>query len=327
MEWMDAGDLSTQIVNLKRNHELSFSEGILINSFVQLILALHYMHSSRMLHRDLKPSNVVLTSGGLVKLADFGFSQWYETTVSGQVGNTFLGTEPYLAPEQWSRGGYSSKADVWSLGVVLYELVQLSRPFEGATTEDYQRMICSDPHPQISCSQCPPELADIINWMLRKDPKERPAVSDIMKVPWVQQRIQGWLEWVADESYVSDLVKADINLTTQRQLQVEQTPVDLRPSQDSLDYEGNVSLWLEGSNCAVRYLVLQGGRLEMVDSNVSTRGANCFILDSQYEVQLVQAHAFVLSFPDRCRAWCMVCADAQQWVEKIKRNTMAHPML
>lgn len=110
MEFADHGDLNRNlnhgsIVSVDKTTgreivaKLQLYEREAGTYFVQLLLALHHIHSHRMMHRDIKSANVFLTSIGIIKLGDFGFSQKYESTVSSEsVAGTFLGTPYYLSP-------------------------------------------------------------------------------------------------------------------------------------------------------------------------------------------------------------------------------------
>ena len=97
---------------------------------VQLVSALQYLHGHRVLHRDLKAQNVMLTLDQRVKLGDFGVSRQMSTQTD--LAQTVVGTPVYMAPEVMKSESYAEPADVWALGVVLYELLALRRPFEGA---------------------------------------------------------------------------------------------------------------------------------------------------------------------------------------------------
>eukprot|EP00057_Strongylocentrotus_purpuratus_P035187 XP_798058.1 PREDICTED: serine/threonine-protein kinase Nek2 [Strongylocentrotus purpuratus] len=128
MEYGDGGDLARKIEEAKLSGQ-SISAPQILNWFVQLCLALYYMHSEKVLHRDLKPSNLFLTSKGLIKVGDFGISKMLQHTLDH--ASTTIGTPYYLSPEICQKQPYNQKSDMWAAGCILYELVTLTRPFEG----------------------------------------------------------------------------------------------------------------------------------------------------------------------------------------------------
>lgn len=98
-----------------------------MNIFKQIIDAFKVLYKSRIMHRDLKPDNILIHNGQ-IKLGDFGFCKSLETTVD--MAATMLGSPIYMAPEVLRGESYTSKADIWSLGVVLFEMLFGFCPFE-----------------------------------------------------------------------------------------------------------------------------------------------------------------------------------------------------
>lgn len=93
----------------------------------QLVAALHYLHSARIMHRDMKPQNVLVCADGSVKLCDFGFAR--AMSVRTLVLTSIKGTPLYMSPELVQEQPYDHRADLWSLGIILYELVVGEPPF------------------------------------------------------------------------------------------------------------------------------------------------------------------------------------------------------
>jgi len=133
-------------------------------------------HEAGVIHRDIKPANILINSDDVPKVADFGLARVADDSFHSVTGE-FAGTWAYMSPEQVTakRIGMDHRTDVFSLGVVLYELLALRRPFEGDTAAQIaERILFFDP-PEASTvrSQCPVELALICGKALQKSPDAR----------------------------------------------------------------------------------------------------------------------------------------------------------
>ncbi|HUN63551.1 MAG TPA: protein kinase [Candidatus Sulfotelmatobacter sp.] len=149
---------------------------------LQLADALAHAHSRGVIHRDLKASNVMLMPSGRLKVLDFGISQRFEpgrmsdgTTVldaSWESQHTFTGTLPYVAPEILKGQEADVRTDIWSLGVLLYEMAAGHRPFRGETAFELSAAILRERAPEI-VPPLPPVLNSVIEKSLDKDPGQR----------------------------------------------------------------------------------------------------------------------------------------------------------
>uniref|UniRef100_A0A0D3IE25 non-specific serine/threonine protein kinase n=1 Tax=Emiliania huxleyi (strain CCMP1516) TaxID=280463 RepID=A0A0D3IE25_EMIH1 len=126
MQYCDGGDLEHRL-NQAREERVMLPDARLLDWFVQMALALQYLHSKRILHRDLKTANVFLTALGIVKLGDFGVSRVLSATT--ELAKTFVGTPYYLSPELLNNSPYGHASDVWALGVIFYEMCTLAHPY------------------------------------------------------------------------------------------------------------------------------------------------------------------------------------------------------
>lgn len=138
--------------------------------------ALQAAHDAGVIHRDVKPANVLITRDDEPKLTDFGLARIVDDAFVSMTGD-FGGTYAYLSPEQVTakRIGLDHRTDIFSLGVVLYELLSLRRPFDGDTSHQVMKQIvATEPvAPSKFRSQCPKDLSVICSKALEKDPDRR----------------------------------------------------------------------------------------------------------------------------------------------------------
>ena len=140
------GDLHFHIKRkLKKNEH--FPEKIIKNWFLQIVMALEYLHKRRVLHRDIKSSNIFITSCGSVKIGDFGIAKVLASTVDNAM--TLVGTPYYLSPEVCEDKPYTFKSDIWALGCVLYEMCSLKHPFQSKSLIDLIIQIVKEKPPDI----------------------------------------------------------------------------------------------------------------------------------------------------------------------------------
>jgi serine/threonine protein kinase len=142
----------------------------------QVARALSVAHAQGIVHRDLKPENVVRTTAGVVKILDFGVAR-AESLISPRLTQTgaLLGTPAYMSPEQAQGHDIDFRTDLFSFGVLLYEMASGSNPFEDTTfTATIARIVGSEPAPLSEvCSVGSPALDRIVARCLRKQPRER----------------------------------------------------------------------------------------------------------------------------------------------------------
>lgn len=141
----------------------------------ELLDALQYSHDHGVVHRDVKPANMILTRAGRVKVADFGVAR-IESSNMTQVG-TVIGTPAYMSPEQLAGQTVDSRTDIYSAGVVLYQLLTGDRPYHGSNlTSIYHQALNSDPVPPSKLAVTVPEAFDpVVARAMAKRPADRYA--------------------------------------------------------------------------------------------------------------------------------------------------------
>ncbi|KAE9043960.1 hypothetical protein PR001_g5564 [Phytophthora rubi] len=193
-EFADGGDLSHELARRTSRHEY-FEPDDLLGLFVQVCLALKHLHDRKILHRDVKPANIFLTKSGVVKLGDLGVATVLSHTLA--CAQTSIGTPYYTAPEICLGKRYNAKADVWSLGCVLFEMASFSHAFEGRSQRQLFDNIVRGVTPRLpSCgilNRIQRELQALVDDMLRKEPRARPSVNQLIRRPLVLARIQSFL--------------------------------------------------------------------------------------------------------------------------------------
>src|SRR5438067_980917 len=154
---------------------------------IQMASALAVAHNAGIVHRDIKPENIMLRPDGYVKVLDFGIAKLAEQEVPATMPKdealllvetnlgSILGTIPYMSPEQAWGASVDKGTDIWSLGVVLYEMVTGHAPFTGDTPREVMSSILEKEPPQLTSylAHAPAELQQIISKTLRKDREER----------------------------------------------------------------------------------------------------------------------------------------------------------
>ena len=152
----------------------------------QLADALAAAHAQGVIHRDLKPSNVVLSPDGRAKVLDFGIARLVpagadmSASVPGTIGVGLVGTPGYAAPEQYLSRNVDGRADLYALGVMIYEMITGRRPFPGTDAVLLATAVLRDDAPPLTASGMwvPPTLEALVARLLQRDPNKRPSSGD-----------------------------------------------------------------------------------------------------------------------------------------------------
>ena len=192
MDYADGGDLSMKI---KAQNGVLFDENTILDWFTQVCLAIKHIHDRKILHRDIKSQNIFLMKNGQVKLGDFGIAKCLDQTIDK--AKTYVGTPYYLSPEIINSQPYGFQSDIWSLGVLLYEMCALKMPFDASNLPQLYIKI-------INCNYQPlnnkysNELKKLVKDMLNEVSLKRPTISQILDNPIIRPRIKNFL---SEEDY------------------------------------------------------------------------------------------------------------------------------
>ncbi|XP_067994963.1 serine/threonine-protein kinase 36 isoform X2 [Melanerpes formicivorus] len=151
----------------------------------QLVSALYYLHSHRILHRDMKPQNILLDKDGVVKLCDFGFAR--AMSIHTMVLTSIKGTPLYMPPELVEERPYDHTADLWSVGCILYELFVGTPPFYTSSIFQLISLIVNDPIKwPVAIS---PVFKSFLQGLLKKDPCQRLSWPELLSHPFIDGRV------------------------------------------------------------------------------------------------------------------------------------------
>uniref|UniRef100_UPI0037E7D349 serine/threonine-protein kinase Nek4 n=1 Tax=Semicossyphus pulcher TaxID=241346 RepID=UPI0037E7D349 len=188
MGFCEGGDLYHR---LKQQKGDLLAERQVVEWFVQIAMALQYLHERNILHRDLKTQNIFLTKTNIIKVGDLGIARVLEN--QNDMASTLIGTPYYMSPELFSNKPYNHKSDVWALGCCVYEMSTLKHAFNAKDMNSLVYRIVEGKLPQMP-SRYDPQLGELIKSMLCKRPEDRPDVKLILRQPYIKRQIAMFLE-------------------------------------------------------------------------------------------------------------------------------------
>ncbi|XP_068239188.1 uncharacterized protein [Palaemon carinicauda] len=215
MEYCEGGDLARQI-EMKKVEESLFPEGQVLSWTLKITEGLSYIHDRKIIHRDIKPANIFLSATGTIKIGDFGIARVLGDDTTR--GSTMIGTAKYTAIEVMNGGGFTTKADMFSLGCTVYELAALK------TNYPYIRVFLPE-----SFSE---DFKNFVQGLLEYDPDHRPDSSEVLRLAIFkdlqESQPTGNLTTLQEEEYHQTLLKegsgAQRTISNLRRSIEEQTP-------------------------------------------------------------------------------------------------------
>lgn len=200
-EFLAGGELFDRIEKLSK-----FTETTAARYISQILMAISYLHSKKIIHRDIKPENIVFETPDAdsnLKVIDFGTSR---QVFQDKKLNTKMGTAYYIAPEVLKKN-YDFKCDIWSCGIILYVFLCGYPPFNGSTEEKIIKRVIEGNlmFPKEEWLHISEEAKHLIERMLTKDPEKRPTADQVLQDPWFSKVSTNTLDINAVSSVVSRL--------------------------------------------------------------------------------------------------------------------------
>ena len=185
-------------------------ENLAFSLFIQVVNAVYFLHKNNLIHRDIKPENILIFENNIIKLCDFG---WCVKLEEGEQRGTFCGTTEYMSPELVNHEEYSKEIDIWSLGVLLYEMVHGYSPFRPDKPNFNQRDVIENirKHRLKFHKNISQKCKDLIYHLLDEEADKRYKIDDIFNsdfVKYYENRQFGFPDKFLIEKYKFKISKA-----------------------------------------------------------------------------------------------------------------------
>jgi len=231
MEYCGCGSI-TDLIKLNKQENRSLTENEIAAITIDILKGLAYLHKSKTIHRDLKPANILLNSSGEAKLADFGVSAQLTTTL--KKAQTTIGTPLYMSPQVIDGSDYDFKADIWSLGITLIEMIQGELPYVGMNImKAISDIVNGDPPTLSNPSKYSSELNSFLSECLTKNPEQRKNASELLAHPFILNRLGNDNRKIMKDmlkNYYPDLFQEDIKKEREKLKTVSKEPENFRQS-------------------------------------------------------------------------------------------------
>ena len=202
MEYAKNGHLFQLISENKKG----FSEKIAFEYFIQVVNAVYFLHENQIIHRDIKPENLLIGENNTIKLCDFGWAR--QLTLKNR--SSFCGTVEYMAPEIIESENYDYSVDIWSLGILLYELLMGHSPFKDKTTKN--TIVNIKLHDLKFGKEISEDCKDLINKLLEVNRDKRINIKDILTHKFIKNNANLISNSISTNKLFSEYNNSDNNI-------------------------------------------------------------------------------------------------------------------
>jgi serine/threonine protein kinase len=251
IDYCDGEDLNKYI---KKNGRISEKQTKIF--MTQIASGLHYLHSLNLIHRDLKPHNILLSKNGNIKIADFGFVKDY-TEIS--MFDTLCGSPIYMAPEILQHKKYDAKVDLWSIGIILYEMLSAEPPFIASNHIQLLKTIETTKFKFQKNIIVSTDCVNIIESLLVVNPKERISFENFFNHPFFENyefekkesdeeiieeveeiKKSAFIDFI-DENYMNDKVEND-EFNNLKNFSKKQNLKNIKDVEDTLNIQIHIEI-------------------------------------------------------------------------------------
>lgn len=227
MEYCKGGNLSEFLNNkpLKEKYVLKFMK--------QIADATKYLYFHNIIHRDIKPHNILITSNDHIKLTDFGFAKSFQSGEE-KLNQTICGSPIYMAPEIIKSNYYTIKTDLWSIGIILYEMIIGKKPFKARTHLELIHKIDTTPVLIPIAIMISNECRDLIERLLQRNPDKRIGWKEFFEHKWFKKDLENDIldELIIDFDYLNMNTENDYIHIDEKEEDIEEKEENIKEKEN-----------------------------------------------------------------------------------------------
>ena len=277
LEYADDGDLESKIKNQKKIKQY-FEEKLIWSIFIQIVFGLNFLHKKNIMHRDLKSANIFLMKNGKIKLGDLNVAKVIQEQ---EVLRTQTGTPYYASPEIWEDKPYSFKSDIWSIGIILYQMAALKMPFNGKNINEVYYNLS-----HVKMQELPniysENLSLMIKKILKKDPNERPSCDEILEDKIIKEKIR---ELFNDNKNDVDIEKKEKVDLDEKAIKVNKKDINLKKYNNELNIDNSNKKKEENNNLLI-FKKYDNNNIDNINNLYINENNDGFIPDFTFDTKI-----------------------------------------